>query len=1082
MTKKALLKDTFREMRKSLGRFISIFMIVGIGVAFFAGVKASVPDMKGSADKYFDDYNLMDIKVMSTIGMSKEDVQALTKVNGVNGVYGSYSMDVVNMRHNQMRVFKLMSMPLDTAAENKNYINQARVIEGRLPKKKDECVIEKDAIRQSGMNIGDKITFVSGTEDVLRDRLKRTTYTIVGKVNTPYYLSYEKGSSSIGSGEINNYAFIPEENFKGEYFTEIYLTLDNVKQLNSYDDAYFDIVKPVKKEVTSLVETKVADRFQDIRDKALRKIADGRKEYRKQKQKYDNEIAKAQQKLVDAQTALQDGQQELNHKKQTTAITFQEKEAELNTNANKLKKARQEYEKGKAEFAKQKKTVQQQLALLDKNIAQLQAQLQQLKQQKAALDAQLAAPDLSEDEKQILSVKQQEVIAGMQKLQMTLQPLQTQKQSAQTQLAQGEKKLTQSKQQIALGEQQLKQGKIQLAEAKKTAEREFASAQQTINLEKKELANGQRELNVEKKDGADKLKKAKEKLDQSEQDINDLKEPKTYVLDRHSHYSYMDYGSAADRMGAISKVFPLFFFLVAALVCLTTMTRMVDEQRQEIGTLKALGYTKAHIAMKYIIYASIASVCGGIFGAVIGMIIFPTVIYNAWGIMYNMPSVQLQAQIPLAATAILLASLITVAAAIMACYKELIEVPSQLMRPKAPKNGKKILMERIPFIWKHFNFIHKVTARNIFRYKKRFFMTVIGISGCTALLLAGFGIQDSIGEIAVKQYQEIYAFDMSMEFDSDITASQKEKLLKKVQSQDAVKEASSMAVYHGFYADSGEDKGIDLYVPSDVQQFRDYIMLRTRKGHELLTLHDDGAIITEKLAKMKHLSIGDTFAVDNGDGVKHKVKISGISENYVGHALYMTPSYYKKIYHRSASDTTVFAKLKTTNSEVENALGNTLMKEDNVSSLTFYSGIASSFEDTISSLSFVVVVLIISAGLLAFVVLYNLTNVNISERLREIATIKVLGFYDNEVSTYVYRENIVLTFIGSIAGIFVGIGLHALIMSLAELENVMFGRNIYPISFGYAVAITMLFAIMVNLVMYKKLKKIPMVESLKSIE
>ena len=578
------------------------------------------------------------------------------------------------------------------------------------------------------------------------------------------------------------------------------------------------------------------------------------------------------------------------------------------------------------------------------------------------------------------------------------------------------------------------------------------------------------------------MKKAEEKIDQKEQDIKDMANPDSYILDRHQHYSYMDYGAAADRMGAIAKVFPLFFFLVAALVCLTTMTRMVDEQRGEIGTLKALGYTKTDIMMKYVLYASFASICGGIFGAIVGMIVFPTVIYNAWGIMYNMPSVQLFPQVPLAATAILLCSCITVIAAIMACYKELVEVPSQLMRPKAPKIGKKILLEKIPFIWERFNFIHKVTARNIFRYKKRFLMTVIGISGCTALLVAGYGIQDSIGDIAVKQYQEIYQFDMSVAFDGNEKLSEKEALLDKVKTDNNVVEAMSMAVYHGLYADSGEDKGIDIYVPSDLTNFDDYIHLRHRKQDEALPLNDDGAIITEKIAKMKNLSVGDTIAIDNGDGIKRDIKISDICEHYVGHAIYMTPAYYKEVYHRSPSDTMIFAKLDNTSEKAENTLGNNLMKLDQVDSVTFYSGIAASFEDTIDSLSFIVVVLIISAGLLAFVVLYNLTNVNISERLREIATIKVLGFYDKEVSQYVYRENIILTLIGAFVGIFVGIGLHALIMSLAELETVMFGRNIYIKSYVYAILITMLFAICVNLVMYRKLKKIPMVESLKSVE
>ena len=357
-----------------------------------------------------------------------------------------------------------------------------------------------------------------------------------------------------------------------------------------------------------------------------------------------------------------------------------------------------------------------------------------------------------------------------------------------------------------------------------------------------------------------------------------------------------------------------------------------------------------------------------------------------------------------------------------------------------------------------------------------------GISGCSALLVAGFGIQDSIGEIAVKQYGDIFKFDVTMTYKGEDTLSQKEQDLNELQKDSRVKSATAMAVYHGFYADEGEDKGIDLYVPQDVESLHTYISLRQRGSNEAISLNNDGAVITEKIAKDKHLKVGDTFPIDNGDGVKKDVKIAAVTENYVGHIVYMTPSYYKSVYHKTPQNTGMFAIMRDSSEKDEQALGNAFMKKDTIDSVSFYSGIAASFQDTIASLSFIVVVLIISAGLLAFVVLYNLTNVNISERLREIATIKVLGFYDKEVSAYVYRENIFLTLIGALAGLVLGIVLHSLIMSLAELDTVMFGRNIEKLSFLYSVAITMVFAIIVNLVMYRKLKKIPMVESLKSVE
>ena len=1082
MKKKALLKDTLREIHKSLGRFISIFMIVAIGVAFFAGVRASVPDMKGTADKYFDDYNLMDYRIMSTIGMTKDDVRDLKEVKGIEGVYGSHSMDVINMRNNEQRVFKLMSMPMNVKQDDKNYINQIRVLEGRLPIASNECVIERDTIHPTGLQLGDLITFTSGTDEDISEALKQNTFKIVGVVNMPYYLSYEKGSSTIGSGVINNYAIIPEDNFKGEYYTEIFATAAGAKALNSYDDVYFDHIKPVTRRIKSVVEKNVDTRFDDIKAEAMKKIKAGRKEYNANKKLFDEQIEDAKQALKDGKRELEIGQRELDDNKLATNDMFREQTAIIRENERELERGKRELEQAKIQFDIQSAQAETKLNDLKTILEYAKQTSASITDKKAEVDKKLENPDLTDIERSYLERRQQDLVRQLKAADTIVVRLQQEYDGAIMQLETAKQMIETSEKELIAGEKALKDGKKQLAAGKKKAQKALDQAQAQIDQGYIDLEVGEKELAIKEKDGLDQLKKAKEKLDQGEADIKELKGPDCYILDRHSHYSYMDYGSAADRMGAISKVFPLFFFLVAALVCLTTMTRMVDEQRQQIGTLKALGYTKLDIAKKYIIYASIASVSGGIFGAVVGMILFPTVIYNAWGIMYNMPEVQLQAQIPLALAAIAIASFITIMAAVGACYKELVEVPSQLMRPKAPKNGKKIFLEHIPFIWSRFNFIHKVTARNIFRYKKRFFMTVVGISGCTALLVAGFGIQDSIGDIAVSQYQEIYKFDMSVSFDENEKLSVKEKLLEDVRKQENVKEANSMAIYHGLYADDGDDKGIDLYIPSDADTFEDYFTLRTRGSEEPIELADDGVIISEKVAKLKGLSVDDTFEVDNGDGVKRKLRIAGITEHYVGHVAYMTRDYYKEVYHRTPSDTTIFAKLNDTSDDAEKALGNKLMSLDEAKSVTFYSGIAESFEDTIDSLNIIIIVMIISAGLLAFVVLYNLTNVNISERLREIATIKVLGFYDKEVSAYVYRENIILTLIGSFVGIFVGIGLHALIMNLAELETVMFGRNIYKISFVYAIVITMIFAIMVNLVMYRKLKKIPMVESLKSVE
>lgn len=1078
----ALRKDITREMRKSLGRFLSIFSIVAIGVAFFAGVRASVPVMKNSADHYFDEYNFMDLKLASTIGMTQEDADAIKQLDGVDGVYPSYSMDALRTVDNHQTVIKVMSFPMNETKNNQNYINQMRLIEGRLPEKEDECVIEYDGIKGTEARIGQTITLTSGTDEDIKDTLKYTTYTIVGEVTTPNYLSYEKGSSSIGSGSIDHYIFISQDNFKLEVFTEIYVTIQGAKDLNSYSDAYFDAISGVKTEITSLGEERADLRFEQIKADALKKVEEGRKSYEEMRKTFEEEIKKAKQQLSDAHDQALIGQATLNANQTSTQLMLETKEQEIAQSEATLQALSGQYEALRKRIDDEKAKVDAQLTTLNQKIEEAKDNVGELDQKIQEVEEQLKNETLSDLERRLLEEKKESMIYSKEFSILTLTTFQQQLMTLQGGLDAGMAQLQALDEQIQNAKRQIEVGKEQLSAAKVEAQRQFDSAQQQIDDGISQAAAGQITLEIKEKDGEAQLQEAKEKLDKSEEDIKAMETPQWYVLDRNSHYSYRDYGSAADRMGGIAKVFPLFFFVVAALVCLTTMTRMVDEQRQEIGTLKAMGYSKVSIAAKFVAYAGIASIFGGIFGSVIGMAVFPTVIYNAWNIMYTLPGVQLQFQFGLAILSIAIVSMITIFAALSAVYKELMEVPSQLMRPKAPKNGKKILLERFTLVWKHFNFIHKVTARNIFRYKKRFLMTVIGISGCSALLVAGFGIQDSIGEIVILQYEELNPYHVSMNYAGDATVSQRESALLQLKEDDNIQQAMGIAIYHGFYADAGEDKGVDIYVPDDVKAYQEFTVLRTRVGHDPLTLGNDGAIITEKLAKAKGISVGDSIPIDNGDGVKKDVKITGIAENYVGHAIYMTPSYYKSIYHISAKNTAMLGIMKTVDDTKEERLGNAFMKLDGVESITFYSGIAASFKDTIASLSFIVVVLIISAGMLAFVVLYNLTNVNISERLREIATIKVLGFYDKEVSAYVYRENIVLTLIGALAGLVLGIGLHSMIMSLAELDTVMFGRNIYGISFVYSVLITMGFSIIVNLVMYRKLKKIPMVESLKSVE
>lgn len=1078
----ALLKDTLREIKGSLGRFFSIMMIVAIGVAFFAGVKASVPDMKHTADQYYDDYHLMDIRVLSTFGFTDDDVSAIRNLEGIEGVFPTYTQDVVTHLETTQLVLRIHALPKDQRESNLDYINRPKLIEGRLPEKSGECVIELGELHQLSLQVGDTITLESGTSSDLSGTLKTTEYTIVGTVQTPYYLSYEKGSSSIGSGKVDYFIMIPQSDFTMDVYTEINVTAAQARALDSYSDAYFEVTDQVKTQIENIAAERSDIRFADIQEEARKQLAENEAAYEEGKKTYEEEIRANEQKLDDAKTELILGQAQLTSQQERYADKFADAKVQIAEGKATLATLRSAYDQGMETIDD---TINKILAEIDEVEGKLQSALQQVADQDEAIkrtEDQLKDPDLTSLERTLLEEKLAALQRTKQIAEETISRLEQSKEALVTKIDSVQQELEQGKQYIDEQEALIAEQEAALQAGELQAKEEFSKAATQLRDGEEQYRSGISQLEEAKKSGQEEMDIAKEKLDKAKQDIEDLAAPEWYVLDRKSHYSYMDYGSVADRMDGIAKVFPLFFFIVAALVCLTTMTRMVDEQRSAIGTLKALGYNKNAIAFKFIFYALIAGIVGSIIGCLAGMTIFPMVIFSAWNLMYTLPSIQFIAQPVLALGASFIVTGITVAAAYVAVYKELIETPSLLMRPKAPRAGKKILLERATFLWKRFSFTQKVTARNLFRYKKRFFMTVIGISGCTALLVAGFGIQDSISEVVDKQYQDIMQYDVSLQFRDDATNQEKQDILELLENDERVKDRMGITMKSAKVVVNSDEEALTIIAPSDTVKFKTFVSLHKRGSSTELDLPGDGVLISEKLAKNANVSAGDTLEINDGDGIQRQVKVAGIVENYVGHYMYMSPGYYKQIFHIRQLDTAIIATMHEPGTAAETTLGNDIMEQACISSVSFYSGIADNFAETISSLSFVVIVLVIAAGMLAFVVLYNLTNVNISERLREIATIKVLGFYDLEVAEYVYRENIMLTMIGSMCGLLLGVGLHRMIMNLAEMETVMFGRNIEIKSFIISFVITMLFALIVNLVMYRKLKKIPMVESLKSVE
>ena len=901
--RKAVFKDFIRNIKGSLGRFFAIMAIVAIGVAFFAGVTASSGDMKHSSDSYYDEYNMNDIRILSSIGFTSQDIEAVSKVYGVKAVYKTNTHDVLVDYDGRENVAHISGVPVGKASDDDSYINQLRIKEGRLPQNDKECVVKYEDTRKS-MQVGDVISFKSGTEDDINDTFKDTEYTVVGIVYTPCYVSYDLGSSGIGNGHINYCIYVGDDEFKNNYYTECYAVIDGAKDMDTYSDEY----------------KKLIDKYADD----IKAISKERLDIRKQ-----------------------------------TVID--------------------EYTKAKADKKEEL------LETIKKNV----------------VDS--------------ITEQYQAYYPGMDVSSMIAPYVNT-------------------------------------AYEKAVAQFDFDA----VNAEYDKKMN---------------------------ETLADSDSWEWYVLTRESSYSFRDYESSANRMKAIATVFPLFFIIVAGLVCLTTMTRMVEEERGLIGKYKALGYGKATIALKYVIYAFLASLTGAVIGCAAGLRLFPYIIYESWNIIYQMPAIKYASHTILSVVAVASLIIVTLIATLYSCYNELSEVPSALMRPKAPKNGKKILLEHT-FIWKHLSFTKKVTMRNIFLYKKRFFMTVIGIAGCGALITAGFGIKDSVQSIIDNQYGQIIHYDNILVFNKNADSDARNNLSDKISSDEYYKSSLMDYAYTAEVKIPGskDDYSTEITVVNDTSAYMDYVTFRTRRSKKTIELDDSGVIISEKLAKDLNVKEGDNVLIHDEDNKQATVKVSGVMEMYINNYIFMTSEYYSQVFGYTPDNNRILGILTSDGDDIQSVIGDRYLTDNNVKSLTFVKANITRFENMIQSLDLVTWVLIISAGMLAFVVLYNLTNVNISERIREIATIKVLGFYDREVGEYVYRENIILTLIGGVFGLLLGMALHAYIMTTIELDGVMFGTKINISSFLISYGITILFSLLINIFMYPSLKKIPMVESLKSVE
>lgn len=1096
MKTKALRKEFYMEIKKTYNRFLSIFLIVALGVAFFSGIRASKPDMELSADKFYDENNYMDIRVLSTLGLTKEDVSALKAVKGVEAVVPSYSTDVLSFREDGMYTLKVFSVS--------EQLNEITPIKGRLPEKSGECILDS-GLEEFGYKLGDRITIESGTEAAISDSFAVTEYTVVGMGITPAYLSVQRESSRIGRGYVDGFMAVPEEDFDMEAYTEIYLSVAGAKELVSYREDYQDLVDGVIDAVRVIQPERENARYQEVKTEADEKIADAGKELADGKKEAEEKLLDGYKKITDAKQELSDGKKEIADGKKEIAENkkkLTDARKEIDAGEKKLADGKKDYEKGKKELEANKLELKEKKAELLKGKSKLEAGKKELETKKEELKAQevqfeqaKAAGFLDEA---TIAATQQGLEAGKQQLA-----------AAEAELSKSEKEILAGERQLSEGEKQLAAGERELAKAKKTLEasekelskgqkeidkglRELAKAEKEIKDGEKELLEGEEELAEkeakywEEKAKADKeIADAEEELSDAKRELADLEMPKWYVLGREYSQVYTEFGQNAERIGAIGEVFPVFFFLIAALVCLTTMTRMVEEERTQIGTLKALGYSRSSIAAKYLLYAGLASLSGGIFGALVGQKILPMVIVNAYRMMYvNLPYCLLPYNMWYSVTSIAIVMACTVLAAYFACVKELRTNAAQLMRPEAPKAGKRVLLERMEFIWRRLSFGQKSSVRNLFRYKKRFFMTIIGIGGCMALLLVGFGVKDSIFNIARFQYEELFHYSGSIIKKEAASEKELSQLYEYLDSNKNIQ--SYLPVYQtsvNLTAGTTE-KNAYLVCPENTGEFGNYIRFRDRLSQEEYTLTEDmeGIILTEKMASMLGVGVGDTVTIKLDDTTRADATITYITENYALHYVYLSAGVYEKLFGEYPEFNLLFYETYDSSEIARDTFAKEVLNYEAASEVQSNAEAKKNVEDMLDSLNVVVYVLIICAGLLAFVVLYNLNNININERRRELATLRVLGFYNREVAAYVYRESIMLTGIGIVVGIFLGIVLHRYVILTAEIDMLMFGRNINKISFLYSAILTAVFSALINWIMYFKLKKIDMVESLKSIE
>ena len=1190
-----MFKTTIREIRGSLGRYMAILAIVMLGVALFTGLKVTTPAMIVTENDYLQEQDFFDFRLLSTIGFDAEDVEELAGFGEIEGAEGAVSVDALcDFGEGNEAVYKIHTVP--------ERINRVVVTAGRLPQQADECVL--DAALYGEEAIGSRITVTDNNDEDTLEMFESRTFTAVGIVRSPYYINFERGTTSIGEGKITAFLYVPGDAFSCDYLTEIYATTK--LKYKVYTDEYQDYIDGLQEKMedkahelsmeryerlTAEAQEKIDDAQQELDDKeaeagrelddarqkiqagerelidgeqeiadAEKKIADGRKEiadHEREIEDGEREIADGEREIADKEPELGDAEKEVSlHEWEIFAG-----EQEIGGGRYQLEQAKEELQAKEALLYEQEDLVLAQEEELIQKEAQLSAQLEALPGQQAALEEQEAslngqldqldqayslaisqAPD--EETKAALEAEygekrgalagaleqlaymKGELLAGMEQLQAGLVQIRggleqiaagkeeledgkkqiaeakSQIDSNEQMLSLAETELMSAKEQVAEARNELEDGKKQLAEAKEELEEgrarladgreQLARARRELEDAEEELAEGKAELEEGRIELADARKEyedaraefeqevadAQTKIDDARIELADIEEPDDYVLTRDTNIGYACYESDSNIVAAIANVFPVFFFLVAALICMTTMNRMVEEQRTQIGVMKALGYGNQAIMGKYLFYAGSAAAVGAAAGCAVGTWLFPRVIWMGYGIMYSMGEIQYLFDIRLALLSLAAALACSMGAAYFSCRHELLGVPAGLIRPKAPKSGKRIFLERIPFIWGRLKFLHKVSIRNIVRYKKRFFMMILGISGCTALLLTGYGVKDSVTNVADMQYDEIQTYDIGITFSDPVQEEDKEELYRRTQElldRTAYGYEESVDLSFG-----GRMKSIYMEIPENADEIGGFLDLHTASGERIPYPGPGEAVLAEKTAENMGIKVGDRVLLLDNDRNEFSVTVTALCENFVYNYVYISRETYVDQMGVEPEYKSAYAVVAEGADVHETAA--LISDMDNVLAVSVTEDMRGRIAAMMESMDYIVFLIIACAGSLAFIVLYNLTNINITERIREIATIKVLGFYARETADYVFRENMVLTAMGAVVGLGLGKWLHWFVMYNINIDMISFKTTIAPASYVWSLLLTFVFAMLVNGVMYFKLEKINMAESLKSIE